>query len=104
MRIAVASETTGPAAEISIQGARALNYLLFDESGNEQEILANPYVDIEKGAGPEVAHLLANIGVTAVIAGRFGPKFKSTLIEKNIECIETNGPVMQVVKEYLNNK
>jgi predicted Fe-Mo cluster-binding NifX family protein len=101
MKIAIASETTGPTAEISTQGARALNYLLFDESGTEQEILANPYVDIEQGAGPKVAQMLAKIGVTAVIAGRFGPKFKSTLIEKNIECIETNGLVMQAVKEYL---
>jgi predicted Fe-Mo cluster-binding NifX family protein len=101
MKIAIASETTGPAAEISTQGARELNYLLFDELGNEQEILANPYVDIEQGAGPKVAQMLAKIGVTAVIAGRFGPKFKSTLIDKNIECIETNGLVMQAVKEYM---
>jgi predicted Fe-Mo cluster-binding NifX family protein len=101
MKIAVASETTGHTAEISTQGARALNYLIFDESGTEQEIHSNPYVDIEKGAGPKAAQLLVKIGVTVVIAGRFGPKFKSTLIEENIECIETNGLVMQAVKEYL---
>jgi predicted Fe-Mo cluster-binding NifX family protein len=101
MKIAVASEMTGPTAEISTQGARALNYLIFDDSGSEQEILTNPYVTIDKGAGPKVAQMLAKIGVTAVIAGRFGPKFMDTLKENNIQCIEKNGSVSNTVKEYI---
>lgn len=101
MKIAVASDATELSSEISTQGARAIHYLIFDGFGKEQEILSNPYVDIDKGAGPKVVQMLVQIGVTTVIAGRFGPKFKSALIESNIECIETNGLVIQAVKEYL---
>ncbi|MFW2371944.1 MAG: NifB/NifX family molybdenum-iron cluster-binding protein [Gammaproteobacteria bacterium] len=98
MKIAVATENSDPSAEISSQGARALYFLLFDGNGNLDEILKNPYLNNEKHVGPDVAKMLFQMGISKVIAGRFGPKFKEALEANQIACIENTGVAVSVVK------
>ncbi|MGB5226020.1 MAG: NifB/NifX family molybdenum-iron cluster-binding protein [Arenicellales bacterium] len=101
MKIAVATENNDPSAEISSQGARALFYLIFGADGQLIEILENPYTGNATGVGPDVANMLINIHVTKVIAGRFGPKFKETLVSNHVECIEHTGFAAQAAIEHL---
>lgn len=101
MKIAVATENNDPSAEISSQGARALFYLIFDADGQLIEIFENPYTGNATGVGPDVANMLINIHVTKVIAGRFGPKFKETLVSNHVKCIEHTGFAAQAVIEHL---
>ncbi len=97
MKIAVATESNEPSSHVSTQGARALYFLLFNEDGNLNEILENPFMNNEKYVGPSVATMLFKMGVNKVIAGRFGPKFKEALEENQIACIENTGVAVHVV-------
>lgn len=101
MKIAVATESDEPSSHVSTQGARALYFLLFNEDGNLNEILENPFVNNEKQVGPSVANMLSKMGVNKVIAGRFGPKFKEALVENQIACIENTGVAVLVVKDLI---
>ncbi len=100
MKIAIATENNDPSAEISSQGARALFYLIFD-NGYLSEILENTYAGNATRVGPDVANMLNNRHVTKVIAGRFGPKFKQSLENDHMECIEQTGFAAQVAKELI---
>ena len=101
MKIAIASDSNDPAAEISHQGARALFYLIFGDDGHLSEIIENPYVGNEIHVGLDVANMLVKMHVTIVVAGRFGPKFKQGLENSNVQCIEETGFAAQVVKNIL---
>ena len=101
MKIAIATENNDPSAEISSQGARALFYLVFSADGHLSEILENPYISNATRVGPDVANMLINMHVTKVIAGRFGPKFKETLENNHVECIEQTGFAAQVAKKFI---
>ena len=101
MKIAVATESNEPSSHVSTQGARALYFLLFNEDGNFNEILENPFVNNEKHVGPSVANMLSKIGVNKVIAGRFGPNFKEALVANKIACIENTGVALHVVKDVI---
>ena len=101
MKIAIATESADVSSEVSTQGARALHYLIFDGNGNLKEIIANPYVGDEKSVGPNVAILLAQMGVNKVIAGRFGSKFKEVLEQNKIECIVNTGFAAQLIKDLI---
>lgn len=99
MKIAIATENDSPSAEISSQGARALFFLVFGSDGHLLEIFENPYAGNTTQVGPDMANMLINMHVTKVIAGRFGPKFKETLENNQVECIEKTGFTAQVAKE-----
>ena len=98
MKIAIATEYNKPAAEISLQGARALFFQIYDANGKLSEILENPYAGSAHHVGPEVANMLYQLHVTKVVAGRFGHKFAAQLQAFNIECIEQNGFAAQAAK------
>ena len=49
------------------------------ESGRNVQALDNPNVEAAQGAGPATASLLVRNGVTAVLAGQFGPKAEDAL-------------------------
>jgi predicted Fe-Mo cluster-binding NifX family protein len=99
MKIAVATEYNNPAAEISTQGARALFFLIFNEDGQLNEILENPYAGNSHHVGLDVADMLSRLHVTKVVAGRFGPRFAAGLKTHNIDFIEQAGIAAPVAKE-----
>jgi predicted Fe-Mo cluster-binding NifX family protein len=101
MKIAVATESNDPNAEVCTHGARASYFLIFDEEGVLKEIITNPHTSTEKHVGPSVANMLYQMGVNKVVAGRFGPKFKETLHRNKIECIEQTGFAAELVKQLV---
>ena len=82
--IAVAAIDKTGNAQVSQKSARTPYYLIFDYHGKLMEVIANPFYDVSRGAGPKVASLLAEKNVTVVIAGGFGHKITTALDEEGI--------------------
>ena len=80
--IAVAAIDKTEKAQVSQKAARTPYYLIFDEHGKLMEVMANPFHDVSRGAGPKVASFLAEQNVSAVIAGDFGHKIAAALDEQ----------------------
>jgi predicted Fe-Mo cluster-binding NifX family protein len=58
---------------------RSPRFLLVRGEAEAVQVLENTHAEAVQGAGPATASLLARHGVTAVIAGRFGPKAEDAL-------------------------
>jgi predicted Fe-Mo cluster-binding NifX family protein len=79
--VAVAvAEGTDLSGTVGEHFGRSPRFLLVREgSGNEVEVLENDHAEAPQGAGPATASLLRRHGVTAVLAGRFGPRAEDAL-------------------------
>jgi predicted Fe-Mo cluster-binding NifX family protein len=93
MKFAIATMLPGVNAEVSAHGARARYYLLYDDRGNLQQQVSNPFADIARGAAVPVAALLADRGVTLLAAGDFGPRFITELRARGIDQVRQTGSV-----------
>ena len=81
--------------------ARSPYFLIFDGQGKLVEVLENPYRNIGGGAGPLVANLMAERGVSTMVAGTFGTNIKASLEEKGVNYVEFSGQVKEAVKAVL---
>ncbi len=89
--IAVAALSLDESSEISVHAGHAPNFLLFDESGHLQRIIANPYANLHEEIGEEVADLLKEHEVRLMIAGDFGPHLAEVLDQRGIGHIKDVG-------------
>jgi predicted Fe-Mo cluster-binding NifX family protein len=96
--VAVASSGKTPADHIGNVAARSPYFLFFDSQGNFLEVLENPYRDVGGRAGPLVADLMAEKGVTSVVAGNFGQNIVDSLDKKGIQHIALSGPVEKALE------
>ena len=99
--IAVAAIDKTENAQVSEKAARTPYYLIFDEHGKLMEVMANPFHDVSKGAGPKVANFLAEKNVSVVIAGGFGHKMTNALDEEGINYYEATGTVKKTVQQFI---
>ena len=96
---AIAAVGEDPTAAIPFLGARATHYHIYDENGTLVEVLANPFLGREEGIGPAAAQMLAEYGVTVLVAGMVGPKMKDVLVAKKLRFVSRKGNVQGVVNE-----
>ena len=101
MKIAVATKKPDVNASITKRGARAPYYLLFNEQGEALEAVSNPYTEVDRGAAPLAAGLLADKGVTLLAAGDFGTRFISELEERGIDRVKRKGQVLDIVRQLI---
>ena len=99
MKIAIAATSSETEAQVSMQGARAPYYQLFDTDSGLSEALPNPVSQAERGAGPKAAAFLISSGIDEVVAGDFGPKFRSELESGDISCVVKTGTVSEIIAE-----
>jgi predicted Fe-Mo cluster-binding NifX family protein len=102
MKIAIAAEAATPQAKVSHHGARAPYYLVYDESGQLQQALSNPYAGAERGAGPGAAQFLARHGIRTIVAADFGGRFIDELEADGINYREAAGIVSDIIKDIVN--
>jgi len=96
MKFAIASSLKNVDGEISV-GGRAPYFLIFDDQQTMVESLKNPFAVGGGGAGPSVAKMLADMGVTKLVSNHFGEKMINALKERNIDFEEVQG----LASEYL---
>jgi predicted Fe-Mo cluster-binding NifX family protein len=103
MKIAIAATSPDMEEKISMHGARAEYYLIYDSDTDLVEAFSNIVSQTERGAGPQAAAYLINKGVDKVIAGQFGTKFRIELEGAGIDCIEKKGLISEVIQKLRNS-
>jgi len=66
-------------AAVGAHFGRSPRFLLVRASDEDVQVLDNSNAEAAQGAGPATASLLIRNGVTAVLAGQFGPKADDAL-------------------------
>jgi predicted Fe-Mo cluster-binding NifX family protein len=99
MKIAIAAYDADQDAQISQHGARAPYYLIYDENGNFQEAVSNPYANAERGAGPKAAHFLIQQGIQLLVADGFGGRFVDELDAGGIKQLQKTGIVSDIITD-----
>lgn len=89
--VAVAALSLDELSEISVHAAHAPNFVLFDDHGKFQGVMANPYMNLHDETAAKVADLLAEKNVRLMIAGEFGPRLAEALDAKGIAHIQDMG-------------
>jgi predicted Fe-Mo cluster-binding NifX family protein len=96
---AIAAEGKEPTAQIPYLAARATHYHVYEENGTPVEVLPNTFLNLEAGVGPAAAQMLAEHGVTVLVAGMVGPKMKDVLVANKMRFVSRKGDVQGVVNE-----
>ena len=99
MKVAIAATSPGVDAQIAEHGARAPYYFIHDSERDSFEVLTSSFSQVERAAGPQAAEWLIGMGVSKVMAGRFGPKFRAELEGAGIVCLERSGMVFDHLNE-----
>jgi predicted Fe-Mo cluster-binding NifX family protein len=99
--IAVAAEGTAVTANVSGKAARSPYFLLFDRAGKRLEAVENPHRDARRRAGSLVVHLLAQKGVTLIVAGEFGARMTQAMKAEGMEHVAFRGSVDAAVEKVL---
>lgn len=97
--IAVANKTQDP--QISERAGRASYYLIFDEKGDILEEIPNPFYKERGGAGTNVADMLADKGITIVVAGDFGEKMIDVLDDRGVKHYQEEGSVKEALQKVI---
>jgi predicted Fe-Mo cluster-binding NifX family protein len=96
---AIAAEGKEATAQIPYLAARATHYHVYAENGALVETLPNTFLNLEAGVGPAAAQMLAEHGVTVLVAGMVGPKMKDVLVANKMRFVSRKGKVQDVVNE-----
>jgi predicted Fe-Mo cluster-binding NifX family protein len=96
---AIAAEGKELTAKIPYLAARATHYHVYTEDGTLVEVLPNTFLNLEAGVGPAAAQMLAEHGVTVMVAGMVGPKMKDVLVANKMRFVSRKGDVQSVVNE-----
>ena len=96
---AIAADGKEPTAQIPFLAGRASYYHIYAENGTLVEVLGNPFLVQTTGIGPAAAQMLAEHGVTVLVAGMVGPKMKDVLVANKMRFVSRKGDVQGVVNE-----
>lgn len=99
MKIAVATLGKDENSDISERAGRSPYYLIFNEKGELQETIKNPFAMGGGGSGFGVAKMLADKGVDMVIAGSFGGNMTGAIEERGLKHKETTGKAKKAALE-----
>jgi predicted Fe-Mo cluster-binding NifX family protein len=103
--IAIAAEDQTPAAKVSRQAGFSPFFLLFDEQGTFIEATRNPFKGhMVYGSGKAVVDLLAERGVTVIVAGVFGKGIREVITSRGIMPFAFEGNAGEAVKSVLRSK
>jgi predicted Fe-Mo cluster-binding NifX family protein len=97
-QIAIASEGNTIDSSVGDRAARCKCFLIFDEEGQLAEVLDNPHRNALFDAGPEVVDLLAEKGVTLLVARRMGARMIEALKNEEIARLEYTGTVADALE------
>jgi len=101
MKIAVSATAPHLDTDLDPRFGRCQYLLIVDSESRDFQALENPAVMAPGGAGMQVAELVANKGVDAVITGNCGPNAYQVLSAAGIDVfVGASGSVREAVEAY----
>ncbi len=105
MKIAVSAQGKTLDFPVDLRFGRCPFFLIFDNSQETVQILLNPAVDAQHGAGISAAHMILNVGVQVVLTGDLGSNALIILRKRGIRAFKANpGNVAHAINQYRNNE
>jgi len=104
MKMAVTSSGNQLQSTFDMRFGRSAWFCLFDTATNSVEFIENEHKNANGGAGTKAAENIAELGVTQVISGDFGPKAKALLERLKIQMIvldENEKTIQEIVNTIL---
>jgi len=86
-KICITAEGTDLNAEVDPKFGRARYFLIVDPDSQEFEVIENPNIEADHGAGIQTAQLVSTKNVQAVLTGNCGPNAQRVLQSSGIEVI-----------------
>ncbi|MBN1666520.1 MAG: NifB/NifX family molybdenum-iron cluster-binding protein [Anaerolineales bacterium] len=101
MKIAISATGNSAGAAFNPRFGRCEFFLVWDDQANNWQAHANPALQAHGGAGTQAAQFIANLGVQAVISGRFGPNAYTALEAAGVQTyIAQSGTVQDVLQLF----
>ena len=89
--IVVTSSGQNLNSNVSSRFGRSQHFLVLDEEGNLDEVVSNPGIGANRGAGVQAAQTVADQGAEALITGNIGPNAFSALQSAGVEIFLVSG-------------
>jgi predicted Fe-Mo cluster-binding NifX family protein len=101
MKICVTAVESGLDAEVDPRFGRSSYLTIVDTETMNYESFKNPNTEVAGGAGPQVAQMLGEKGVSAVITKNVGPNAETTLRALEIKVyMAPTGSVREALDRY----
>lgn len=106
MKTAITSTGDNLESKLDLRFGRTIWLCIYDKEAKNIQFVKNENKDSLGGAGTKTAELIAEMGVTQVISGDFGPKAKTLLEQLKIQMIilnESNKSVKDIIDKLNSN-
>ena len=90
MKIVITSTGNNLKSKFDLRFGRSAWFCVYNTETKETEFLENKNLNAQGGAGTKTAEKVAELEVTKVISGDFGPKAKSLLERFKVQMIVMN--------------
>ena len=87
MKTVITSKGNNLQSKFDLRFGRAGWFCIYDRITKTTEFFENSFKDLNGGAGTKSSEFVAELGVSQVISGDFGPKAKSLLERLKIQMI-----------------
>jgi len=103
-KLAICSDSDSLDADVASRLARCNYFIIVEiENGkiNKHEVISNPHIQIQRGAGVEVSQMLAKKNIELVICENFGPRALDVFKQFNIQVLNEKGSIKKVLEKLL---
>ncbi len=105
MKICITSSGNSLESQTDQRFGRCGYFIIWDDTNNTFEAIANPNIDAGSGAGIQSAQLVVAKKVSAVITGQVGPKAEQVLQAAKLQIITgESGSVKDAIEKYKSEK
>jgi predicted Fe-Mo cluster-binding NifX family protein len=87
MKTIITSTGNNLQSKFDLRFGRAGWFCIYDKETQTKEFTENPFKNLNGGAGTKSTEMVAELGVTQVVSGDFGPKAKSLMERLRIQMI-----------------
>lgn len=88
MKTIITSTDNSLCAKFDLRFGRAGWFCVYDRESKTSFFIPNGFKDSNGGAGTKSSEMAAELDVSQIISGHFGPKAKSMLVKFKIQMIE----------------
>ena len=105
MKTVISATENKLTSKFDLRFGRAGWFCVFNESTENIQFYKNEHQNAQGGAGSKAAEKMAELGITKVISGDFGPKAKDLLNKFNIQMIilpDENNTIQEIIDKIKN--